>query len=110
MTVALLQPGEPFKLMDADAGAAPVNGPTCAMPGTYAKVITWGTSFAAAPASATVKIQISMDGAVWNDLDSSTAVGGETKTTNPTSAAFVRARKDAQTGGGALTVTAQISY
>lgn len=110
MPTFLVQPGEPFKLFNADSAAAPVNSATAALPTTLAKIITWVYKFATAPSAATIKLQMSEDGTIWNDLDSGTLTTGETKTTNPTNANFIRARKDVQTGGGALTVEITAGY
>lgn len=97
--------GVPTKLFDADAAAAPVNTPSYALPSAdKAKVITWSTYFASAPTSPSIKLQISMDETVWSDLDTSTVTTGEVKTATVMNARFIRARKEAQTGGGALTV------
>lgn len=110
MPTELIQPGEQVLLANANAQGAPVNLAAFAMPTTYAKVIAWTTFFASAPSAASIVLQISNDGATWNDFDTSTATAGETRTTNPTAAAFIRVRKASQTGGGALTVTAVLSY
>lgn len=110
MPVELLQPGEQAKLFDANVAAAPVNSPQFALPTTLAKVISWTYAFASAPSAATIKLQHSNDGVVWSDLDSGTNTAGETRTTPVTDAAFVRARKEVQTGGGALTVTITFGY
>lgn len=105
-----LQPGEPVLLFDADAAAAPVNSDAYAMATDHVKYIAWGFSFASAPSACSIKIQVSDDNSIWTDLDSSTTVGGETKTTNPTAARFIRAQKASQTGGGALTLRTTLSY
>jgi hypothetical protein len=110
MSTELIQPGEQVVLVNADAQAAPVNLAEFAMPTSFAKVIAWTTKFASAPSGVSIALQISNDKVVWNDFDTSTATAGETRTTNPTAAAFIRVRKASQTGGGALTVTAVLSY
>lgn len=111
MSVELIQPGEQVLLMDANAGAAPQNGNTFALPTTYAKTLAWTTSFASAPGSASVKIQIANDpNGPWSDFDTSTVVAGETKNPGSIAAGFIRAQKSAQSGGGALTVRAVLSY
>lgn len=110
MPTELIQPGERVKLFDANAAGAPVNSAAFAMPTTYAKVLAWTTSFASAPSACSITLEISNDGVVWNTFDTSTATAGETRTTAQTAAAFIRARKATQTGGGALTVTVVLSY
>jgi hypothetical protein len=110
MPTELIQPGEPVKLFDANAVAAPVNSATYALPTSLAKVISWSCAYASAPSATNIKLQVSNDGTVWTDLDSSTVTAGEVKTTNPTNAIFLRARKESQTGGGALTLLVVIGF
>ena len=110
MPTMLIQPGEPCKLFDADAVAAPVNSATFAMPTTLAKVLIWVYKFASAPGSCDIQLQISEDGVFWSTLDTGTATTGENRTTAVTAANFIRARKNAQSGGGALTVEVTMSY
>lgn len=110
MPTELIQPGEPVKLFDANAVAAPVNGAEFALPTTFAKYLSWTTFFASAPTAVSVTLEISNDKVVWNTLDTTTALGGETRTISPTAAAFIRARKASQPDGGALTVTLVMSY
>lgn len=105
MAVELISMGVPTKLFDADAAAAPVNGVAYALQdGDKAKVVTWRTFFASAPSACSIKVQQSLNGTDWSDLDTSTATAGETRTTVATATLFLRARKESQTGGGALTV------
>jgi len=66
--------------------------------------ITWQTIFGTAPASITVQIKTSNDGLTYTTVDSSTVVGGESKTF-VTSALFVKARINAISGGANITVT-----
>jgi hypothetical protein len=98
--------GDTFKLMDENAVAAPNNGTTYALPSPEnGKLIGWSTAFKdTAPDACTVKLQHSLDGDNWEDLDESTATAGETRICVLTPAKFVRAVKSAQTNGGALTV------
>lgn len=104
-----LSAGVPEKLFDANAVAAPVNSEVFALVGKSAKMFAWMTEFASAPSAVSVKIQVSNNAAgPWFDLDTSTATAGEMKNTGVTSASFVRARKESQTGGGALTVTVTV--
>lgn len=104
-----LSAGVPEKLFDANSVAAPVNSDIFAIPGKAAKIISWSTSFASAPSAVSIKIQVANDVAgPWLDLDTGTATAGETRNTAATSAPFVRARKETQTGGGALTVTVNV--
>lgn len=106
----MIHTGEPFKIFDADAAAAPVNsaGYAIASP-DQAKMIGWQTAFASAPSACTIRIQHSINGVDWVTIDESTATGGEIKTTAITPALFIRAVKQAQTGGGALTLTVIIA-
>lgn len=109
-TVALSR-GVPEKLFDANAAAAPVNSSDFALPpGKAPKYLSWTTFFASAPASCTIKLQVTNDivNGPWSDLDSSTATAGETKNVGPIGAAFIRGVKSAQSGGGALTLTVTV--
>lgn len=110
MPTELIQPGGQVKLFDANAVAAPVNSAEFALPTTFAKYLSWTTNFASAPTAVSVTLEISNDKLVWNTLDTTAALGGETRTIGPTAAAFIRARKVSQTGGGALTLTLIMSY
>ncbi len=105
-----LQPGEPVLLFDADAAAAPVSSSSYAMATDHTKHLSWIYSFASAPSSCSVKLQVSDDGTLWTDLDAGTATTGETRLSNATAARFVRAQKAAQSGGGALTVQVVMSF
>lgn len=95
------------KLFDANGAAAPVDGDTHALPAPgSAKLIGWTTAFATAPSACSIKVQHSMDGTNWDDLDESTATAGEFRTvTTLTPANFIRGVKSSQTGGGALTLS-----
>lgn len=110
MPTFLLQPGEPFKLFDNEAGAAPLNGVAVAVPTTLAKVLTWTYSFASAPSAVSIKVQHSVDGVIFTDLDTGTATGGETRTTAVNDAVFIRGRRESQTGGGNVTLSIVFGY
>lgn len=99
------------KLFDADATAAPVNGTEYAIPQAHlGKTITYTTKFATAPDAVSIKLQGSLNGSDWFDLDESTATAGELTTlTGQYAINFIRARKASQTNGGALTVEVIVS-
>jgi hypothetical protein len=105
-----LQPGEPIKLFDDDATAPVANSPAYAMPTDHVRFLSWIYSFATAPSSCSIKLQVSDDGSLWTDLDAGTATTGETRLTVETAARFVRAQKAAQSGGGNLTVQVTMSF
>jgi hypothetical protein len=105
----ILSLGVVTKLFDEDSAAAPVNSTAFAIQsGDKAKVITWRTSFASAPSACSIKLQQSLNGVDFSDLDTSTATAGETRTTGVTATMFLRARKESQTGGGALTLEVNV--
>ena len=105
-----LQPGEPVNLFENDGTAAVANSPAYAMAQDHSKFLSWIYSFASAPSSCSIKLQVSDDGSLWTDLDAGTATAGETRLTLQTAAKFVRAQKAAQSGGGNLTVTVTMSF
>ena len=105
MAYNYLSIGNVYSLFAADAVAAPVASQEFGiLPNDRAKVIVWSTKFASAPSAASIKLQGSLDGTDWYDLDTSTAKAGEIRTTSVTASPFLRAYKSSQTGGGALTV------
>jgi len=111
VVVPAIYPGDPVKLFDANAVAAPVASEKYALgPAEVAKVITWTYSFASAPSGVSIQLQHSIDGVIWNNLDAGTATAGETRTTVATAARFIRANKASQTGGGALTVNVMTAF
>lgn len=94
--------GIPQKLFDA-AASGTGNSLSYSLP-ARASQLTWQTSFGSNPASITLQLQTSLDGTIWNTIDSSTTVTGEIRTIN-SSAIFVRARINAISGGTLITVS-----
>jgi hypothetical protein len=83
-----LQPGLPLTVVDAitTTGAKDV----FALP-ARACLLAWQTSFNIAPGTFNATLQVSIDGVSFTTLDTSTAVGGETRTIDtPTAAVFGR--------------------
>jgi len=98
----LLQLSQAENLFDA-AASGTGDSTAFALP-ARATQITWQTSFSSAPASITVQIKTSNDGLTYTTVDSSTVVGGESKTF-VTSALFIKARINAISGGSGITVS-----
>lgn len=95
--------GETHTSLNANASATPQTGTAFAVPGSV-NTITWNISFASAPASQTTILETSNDNSVWATADTSTAVGGESRTIF-TVARFIRTTESARSGGGAITTT-----
>ena len=78
----LLQFDEGGKSFDGVAAAgilAATAGTPFAVPGGSCAGFAWQTKFDVNPDAIAVALQISLDGENWTDLDTSTAVAGETK-------------------------------
>ena len=90
LTQAIL--GQPYNLLDADTTAAGA-----------------AVFYASAPSAVSIILQASLDGTNWYTLDTSTAAGGEMRTTAVTATTKIRINKNVQTGGGALTVTVVVA-
>jgi hypothetical protein len=110
MPVFSLNRGVPYKLLDADSTAAPVNGAGVFVPhaGHYEKkAVTWRLGFATAPSAVNVVIQVAqndVDGE-YVTIDTSTATAGESRVVAATySFNFIRARVVSRTGGTGVTV------
>lgn len=104
MVVYSIAPDAPTELMSAEGTVGAKVGNTFAVP-QHCTVFNWGTSFSAVPTSVTIKLEGSMDGVVWTQIDQTTNTGGEMKaTTVGWSPVFIRANKTAQVGAGAVTV------
>ena len=72
--------------------------------------MSWQTSHASTPTSVTVQLQASdIDAdASYATIDSSVNTAGERKTTAGVQTRFIRWKLNAQTGGGAITITAGV--
>lgn len=114
MPVFSLSRGIPYKLFDANSVAAPVNAPGVFVPpgGHYEKeAVVWRTAFATAPGAVNIVLQIAQNDvdAEYVTIDTSTAVGGESRVVAATySFNFIRARVVSRTGGSGVTVEATV--
>jgi hypothetical protein len=67
--------------------------------------LAWQTSFDVNPAAVSITVRVSLDGVSWTVIDTSTAVGGETRTIDlPTAAFFVDVNVATNTGDRAVSV------
>lgn len=99
--MTLLTLGTPSLSLDGHASATG-DGVIFALP-ARATQLTWQSSFGSAPASITLQLKTSDDGVTYNVVDTSTVVGGESRTVS-TSARFVLVRINAISGGTLITV------
>lgn len=103
MANKLLQIGVLETILNAITGTGASD--TFALPSRLV-ALAWQTSFDVAPAAVSITIQVSLDGLSWTTIDTSTAVGGETRTiASSTAARFVRANVGTNTGNRAVTLT-----
>jgi hypothetical protein len=99
-----VKPAIPYALFDNNSVAAPVNSNSVTLPRSVL-VMNWVYRFASAPSSASIRLQASMDGTYWFDIDEGTDVNGEARElSNPIIYPYLRSQKTSQSGGGALTV------
>lgn len=99
--------GIPLTMFDAFTMAVG-NSSSFALPARTV-VLTWQLVYGAAPDAISVILQVSIDNTVWTTIDTSTAVGGETRTIEvPTSALFIRTRIDSLTKGTGTTLTTTV--
>jgi hypothetical protein len=109
-------PGDAVNPFNAESPAPPQASQQYALPhftGDHAdqsRSVSWQTSYATTPTSVTVQLQASDVDADANyaTVDSSTNTAGERKTTAGVRARFIRWKLNAQTGGGAITITAGV--
>lgn len=102
MATTLILLGVPCTLMNAQTVTGA--GAKFALPARTA-TLTWQTSFDINPSVVNITIRVSIDGVSWTVIDTSTVVGGETRTIAvPTSALFVDANLVTNTGSHQATV------
>lgn len=85
--------------------------PAFGMHGYTQRQLAWQTKWSTVPSAITVELEGSIDGSTWNDLDSSTSTGGETKyiaTDDLKNFSFFRATITALTGAAAGTVAIKL--
>lgn len=85
--------------------------PAFGMHGYTQRQLAWQTDWSSEPSAITVELEGSIDGATWNDLDSSTSVSGETRyisTDDLKNFSFFRVVVSALTGAAAGTVSMKI--
>jgi hypothetical protein len=85
--------------------------PAFGMHGYTQRQLAWQTDWTTAASAITIELQGSIDGKTWNDLDSSTSTGGETRyisTDDLKNFSFFRVTITAQTGAAAGTVVLKL--
>lgn len=111
MPTQMVMKGIPTSIVPAGtAVGSPVNGSAYALSSfRQNRPVTWRTAFGTAPGAVSVALQgiIDPSGSAWFDIDTSTAVGGETRTVS--AAAFpnvtqIRGRMNSVTGGSTFAV------
>lgn len=95
--------GIPATILDAITATGA--GTTFALP-NRSVVLAWQSSFDVNPAAVNITLRVSIDGVSWTVLDTTTTVGGETRTISaPTAARFVDVNVVTNTGSRAATVS-----
>lgn len=98
----LIQISVPSTIIDARLGTGV--SPTFVLP-VRTTILTWQTSFDVNPSVVNITLQVSIDGISWTTIDTTTAVGGETRVISAaTSATFIRANVVTNTGNRHVTV------
>ena len=101
--MVLLNKGVPALSINGAAIGAQ-SGTIFALP-SRAVYIAWQTGYTGSPSAVNVVLEVSLDGIIWNTLDTSTLTAGEARTVGPTAAAFIRARMVSNTGGTLISVS-----
>lgn len=109
MSTYALMSGVPFKLFDANGGAAVLNSSSVAVPHPKAgnRRITWNARYSATPTTVTIVLQGSMDDTNWFTLDTTTSTAGEVRSIE-TTVPFIRASLTVKTGSFNTTVEVSI--
>ena|SRR5438093_8090582 len=107
MAVTAIHRGLKEKLLDALVSTSDTKGASFALPSSSSKkMLTWQTYFATtAPGAVSIQLQVALEDtdALYSVLDTSTSVDGETRSVDPQSALFVRARQVSRTGASSYT-------
>lgn len=90
-----------------DGAAETQVGETRALPARSC-TLSWQTIFDDDPDAVNITLEVSIDGVVWDVIDTTTEVSGELKSVNATAAPFVRGQVNSITAGSATTIQIKI--